>query len=150
LELWIASLLGIHSAEPEEPLAPRSLLVLATFAILCIIGAKMFLPLLPTILYKIRMLLEAFVYFVFCWDKRWKKPQDPGAIFGPHLSQGLPVQRKTVYFVRHGESAWNDTFNKGPHRSWQRFAIGFVPGLVRAIVMELYLFVSGKMDRYGR
>jgi hypothetical protein len=103
---------------------------------------------LPTLLYKIRMFIRGILYFVLCWDKSWKKPQDPGAIFGPHLSQGLPVERKTVYFVRHGESTWNDTFNKGHHRSTAAFVIGFIPGLVKATLYELYLLLSGKLDRY--
>jgi hypothetical protein len=103
---------------------------------------------LPTLLYKIRMFFRGILYFVLCWDKSWKKPQDPGAIFGPHLSQGLPVERKTVYFVRHGESTWNDTFNKGHHRSTAVFVIGFIPGLVKATLYELYLLLSGKLDRY--
>jgi hypothetical protein len=65
---------------------------------------------LPTLVYKIRMVFRTVLYFLFCWDHSWKKPQDPGAIFGPHLSQGMPVQRKTIYFCRHTESTWNDTF----------------------------------------
>jgi hypothetical protein len=103
---------------------------------------------LPTLLYKIRMFIRGILYFVLCWDKSWKKPQDPGAIFGPHLSQGLPVERKTVYFVRHGESTWNDTFNKGHHRSTAAFVLGFIPGLIKATLYELYLLLSGKLDRY--
>ena len=102
---------------------------------------------LPSLIYKIRLFLESFLYFFLCWDKSWKKPQDPGAIFGPHLSQGLPVERKTVYFVRHGESTWNDTFNKGKHRSALAFAIGFLPGLVKALLYEIYLLFAGKLDR---
>jgi len=102
---------------------------------------------LPTVLYKIRMTLRGVMYFLFCWDKSWKKPQDPGAIFGPHLSQGLPVERKTIYFVRHGESTWNDTFNKG-HRTTGVFLLGFIPGLIKALLYELYLLLSGKLDRY--
>lgn len=102
---------------------------------------------LPTLLYKIRMVFRAFAYFFLCWDKSWKKPQDPGAIFGPHLSQGLPVERKTVYFCRHTESTWNDTFNKGKHRSTLIFVLGFIPGLIKAVLYEIYLLLSGKLDR---
>jgi hypothetical protein len=75
------------------------------------------------------------------------RPLDPGAIFGPHLSQALPVDRKTIYFVRHGESTWNDTFNKGKHRSTAAFILGFVPGLVKAVLYEIYLLLVGKLDR---
>jgi len=116
---------------------------------LIILVAGMLLFNLPTLIYKIKMLIETVLYFVLCWDKSWKKPQDPGAIFGPHLSQGLPVDRKTVYFVRHGESTWNDTFNKGHHRSRAQFVIGFIPGLIKSALYELYLLLAGKLDRYA-
>lgn len=103
---------------------------------------------LPTLIYKIRMVFRTVLYFVLCWDKAWKKPQDPGSIFGPHLSQGLSVERKTIYFVRHGESTWNDTFNKGKHRSTAAFVIGFIPGLIKSVLYELYLLLSGKLDSW--
>ena len=103
---------------------------------------------LPTLVYKIRLVIRGILYFFLCWDFSWKKPQDPGAIFGPHLSQGLPVERKTVYFCRHTESTWNDTFNKGQHRSTALFVLGFIPGLVKAVLYEIYLILSGKLDRY--
>mmetsp|Transcript_10421 Transcript_10421/g.28809 ORF Transcript_10421/g.28809 Transcript_10421/m.28809 type:complete len:362 (-) Transcript_10421:180-1265(-) len=103
---------------------------------------------LPAFIYKIRMAIRGVLYFLLCWDKSWKKPQDPGSIFGPHLSQALPVQRKTVYFVRHGESTWNDTFNKGKHRSAAMFVIGFFPGLAKALIYEVYLLLTGKIDSW--
>lgn len=103
---------------------------------------------LPTLIYKIKLVIRGILYFIFCWDKSWKKPQDPGAIFGPHLSQGLHVDRKTIYFVRHGESTWNETFNKGSHRSTVVFIITFIPNLIKALLYEMYLLLSGKLDRY--
>jgi len=103
---------------------------------------------LPTLLYKVRMFIRGIIYFLFCWDKSFKKPTDPGAVFGPLLSQGKPIEKKTIYFVRHGESTWNDTFNKGKHRSKAVFLIGFIPGLIKSLLYELYLLLSGKLDRY--
>jgi hypothetical protein len=103
---------------------------------------------LPTVLYKIRLIINAVAYFFCCWDRSWVKPVDPGSVFGPHLSRGLPVQRKRIYFIRHGESTWNETFNKGAHRSLSVFAVGFIPGLIKAILYETYFFLTGKMDRY--
>lgn len=102
---------------------------------------------LPTLIYKIRMFFRGILYFFLCWDKSWVRPLDPGAIFGPHLSQALPVDRKTIYFVRHGESTWNDTFNKGKHRSTAVFILGFIPGLIKAVLYELFLLLTGKLDR---
>ena len=56
------------------------------------------------------------------------------------MEYGKPVSRNT-------ESTWNDTFNKGSHRSAAVFAIGFIPGLIKAFLFELYLILSGKLDR---
>ena len=102
---------------------------------------------LPTLVFKVGMFLRGLVYLVMCNDKSWKKTEDPNIVIGPLLKSGEKLERKTVYFVRHGESTWNDTFNKGSHRSAIVFAIGFVPGLVKAVLYELYLILSGKLDR---
>ena len=48
-----------------------------------------------------------------------------------------------LYLILHR----NDTFNKGKHRSKLRFAIGFVPGLVRALTYEFYMLLVGRLDR---
>lgn len=117
---------------------------------LLILTSGMLLFNLPTLLYKLKLSFQGILYLLFCHDKSWKKPQDPASIFAPVLSSGgKNVGRKTIYFVRHGESTWNDTFNKGNHRSAFVFAIGFIPGLIKAVLYELYLVLSGKMDRYG-
>jgi hypothetical protein len=105
---------------------------------------------LPTLLYKIRMFVQGIRYLLFCHDKSWKKPQDPEIIFGPILKnpeQSEHLQRKRVYFVRHAESTWNDTLNKGTHRSVLVFVLGFIPGLIKSLLYELYLLLSGKLDR---
>ena len=103
---------------------------------------------LPLLIYKTKLLLKSILYLLFCNDKTWTKPQDPGSIFGPLLSSGAKVDRKTIYFVRHGESTWNDTFNKGNHRSVFAFVVGFFPGLTKAVLYELYLVLSGKLDSW--
>lgn len=104
---------------------------------------------LPTLIYKIGMLVQGISYLVMCNDKSWKKPRDPKLIVGPILEAGEPTERKTIYFVRHGESTWNDTFNKGSHRSALAFAIGFIPGLLKAVLYETYIILSGKLDRWA-
>jgi broad specificity phosphatase PhoE len=53
------------------------------------------------------------------------------------------VETKTVIFVRHGESTWNDTFNKGD-RPKISFVLHFIPNLIYAACVEWYFFVSGK------
>ena len=39
-------------------------------------------------------------------------------------------------------------YSKGSHRSAAVFAIGFIPGLIKSVLFELYLILSGKLDRY--
>ena len=127
----------------------------AALILLC----AMFLFNLPTVIYKIGMAINAILYLLFCNDKKWDKPTDPDKIVSPllkkqkvgfrdHSGQQVHIDRKTIYFVRHGESTWNDTFNKGSHRSALAFVIGFIPGLIKAIVFEMYIHLSGKLDRY--
>jgi len=110
---------------------------------------------LPTLIYKIGMFLRGAMYLLLCNDKSWKKPQDPSIVVNPILEQENEstaydnvIERKTVYFVRHGESTWNDTFNKGSHRSQAAFVIGFIPGLIKSFLFESYLILSGKMDSW--
>lgn len=102
---------------------------------------------LPTLIYKLGMFYRGILYFVTCNDKSWKKPRDPQSVVGSLLEANEKIERKTIYFVRHGESTWNDTFNKGSHRSALAFAVGFVPGLIKALLYEIYIILSGKMDR---
>lgn len=103
---------------------------------------------LPTLIFKIGLFIRGVIYLVMCNDKSWKKPRDSKLVVGPILDAGGPVERKTIYFVRHGESTWNDTFNKGSHRSALVFAIGFVPGLIKAMLYETYIILSGKLDSW--
>lgn len=110
---------------------------------------------LPIVLYKVRLFINSVLYICFCYDKSYKPPlTDPSTYFNTattttnnNTTTSTPIQRKTIYFVRHGESTWNDTFNKGKHRSVIVFVLGFIPNLIKALLYELYLLLSGKMDR---
>eukprot|EP00538_Stauroneis_constricta_P011492 CAMPEP_0119557350 /NCGR_PEP_ID=MMETSP1352-20130426/9043_1 /TAXON_ID=265584 /ORGANISM="Stauroneis constricta, Strain CCMP1120" /LENGTH=367 /DNA_ID=CAMNT_0007604445 /DNA_START=140 /DNA_END=1246 /DNA_ORIENTATION=- len=103
---------------------------------------------LPTLIYKTRLYLRGVLYLLFCNDKKWKQVSDSAAVFRKLRQLEGNIERKTVYFVRHGESTWNDTFNKGSHRSALVFVIGFIPGLVKSFLYEAYLILSGKLDSW--
>jgi len=103
---------------------------------------------LPSVLYKARLTFRGIMYLMFCNDKSWKKPQDPASIIGPFIESGGKIEKKTIYFVRHGESTWNDTFNKGQHRSALQFALGFIPGLIKAVSYESWLVLTGRIDSW--
>lgn len=99
---------------------------------------------LPTLIYKLKLTILGVQYLLFCNDKSWKALEDPVICFTSSKS----VETKRVVFVRHGESTWNETFNKGSHRSLLVFVIGYVPNLIKSLLYECYLVVTGKMDSW--
>mmetsp|Transcript_2834 Transcript_2834/g.4450 ORF Transcript_2834/g.4450 Transcript_2834/m.4450 type:complete len:348 (-) Transcript_2834:264-1307(-) len=92
---------------------------------------------------KAKLTIQGIVYLIFCNDKKWKKPEDPGLV----LKSAEGVEKKTVIFVRHGESTWNDTFNKG-ERSVLVFVIFYLPNLLKALLYETYLCLTGQIDSW--
>jgi hypothetical protein len=84
-----------------------------------------------------------------CNDKKFKKPEDdPQSFFktvdicDKDAMEAAKVESKTIIFVRHGESTWNDTFNRGD-RSKPAFLVAFLPGVMKALCYEWYFFVMG-------
>jgi len=90
---------------------------------------------------KVKLIITTFQFLFLSKDKKWKKPEDPENFF----KDDEGVEKKTIIFVRHGESTWNDTFNKGD-RKLGKFLMGFVPGLIKSFATEWYFLVSGKSD----
>lgn len=92
---------------------------------------------------KIKLLYMTMIFLLFSKDKTWKQPlHDPaGAII---LSSSGVVKKRTkqIIFVRHGESLWNSTFNKGD-RNLGAFILGYVPFLIYSFSMEWYFFITG-------
>ena len=102
-------------------------------------------------IYKLKLTLQGIAYFFYCHDKKWPKQPDPEDIFQPIIAANdveSKVEKKTIIFIRHGESTWNDTFNKGSHRSAAEFAIAFIPGIIKSLLYEFYLLISGKIDSW--
>jgi len=102
---------------------------------------------------KVQLFINTVTYLALCNDKSWKKPQaDPASFFPENdnnssnsTSNDNNVQSKTIIFVRHGESTWNDTFNKGD-RGTAQFLKNFIPNLVSAAATEWYFWVSGQAN----
>ncbi len=89
---------------------------------------------------KLQLFYTTFLFLSSCKDKKWSKPKnDPGT----YATSSYKTESKTIIFIRHGESTWNDTFNKGD-RPKLTFLQNFVPNLVYALCMEWYMFVTGK------
>lgn len=108
------------------------LLLLVLFMYVWIMSTKedenVFVKLL---LNKIRLFIDSVCFMVLCNDSRGigpKKNPDPDLLLTRPLTN-----KKTVVFIRHGESDWNYVFNKGINLSV------FVR-LLRTLIEELLLF----------
>jgi hypothetical protein len=93
---------------------------------------------------KFELFLNTGRYLVFGNDKKWKAPKEDPASFFLEASTGK-VKTKTIIFIRHGESTWNDTFNKGD-RSTIPFIMNFIPNLFQAAFTEYYFWASGQAN----
>lgn len=91
---------------------------------------------------KLKLIFRAFQFLLLSKDKKWKKSEDDPASFFKDFDDAK-VEKKTVIFMRHGESTWNETFNKGDRKTGS-FVLGFLPGVVRSFAAEWYFLVSGK------
>lgn len=92
---------------------------------------------------KVQLFVNTAKHLALSKDKKWKKHEaDPASFFSDDDNDDS-VDTKTVIFLRHGESTWNDTFNQGD-RSTGKFLMGFLPNLLKAACTEWYFFVTGK------
>lgn len=99
---------------------------------------------------KLKLFYKTGQYLALCNDKKFKKPtDDPQSFFSKEDLEAskngskTKIEKKTIIFVRHGESTWNDTFNKGD-RSKVNFLISFFPNLIKALYYEWYFFVTAR------
>jgi len=95
----------------------------------------------PSTVLKFKQVVNTLAYMFFTNDKKYKKlPEVDMEDFKKH-------ERKTIIFVRHGESCWNDTFNAGERKKVD-FIKGFIPGLILAAGTEVYLGLTGRVDSW--
>jgi hypothetical protein len=93
---------------------------------------------------KVMLIVTTFQFLILSKDKKWKKsPDDPAAFFEGKSDD--EIDKKTVIFLRHGESTWNDTFNKGDRKTVD-FILNFVPNLFKSFGTEWYFLVTGQSD----
>ena len=90
--------------------------------------------LVERVVHKVTLFLLGVVHMLLSSDRRWAKAGlvDPDVLEREKVEDLASV---TLVFIRHGESAWNDIFNKG-------FGPSFVGRLARGIVMEIVHFAT--------
>ncbi len=93
-------------------------------------------------LQKLKLIAMTIQYLLFCHDKKWKQPEKyPLSYF----ENAADVKTKTVIFLRHGESTWNDTFNRGG-RPKLAFVKNFIPNLLYAASVEWYFYITAQVE----
>ena len=108
------------------------------FVVSCgaIIGALMYLWLLATSSGVLRSKLVgmpvAFVHLLLSRDNKWSKSSDPQTALLQSKKSPDISQRKRIYFIRHGESMWNEVFNRG-------LDVGIVWRFLSCVMQELNL-----------
>jgi hypothetical protein len=88
-------------------------------------------------LYNLQLYSKIFAYLFCSKDTKWPANPDTGSI--PESGQ----EERTVIFVRHGESTWNETFNPVGVRK-----LLFPFGVISALITESYLLLNGKRDSW--
>lgn len=86
---------------------------------------------------KAQLFVGAFLFRFFGKDMRWPPTADV-----EELLQTEVVERKRLILIRHGESTWNDVFNRSLN------PIKFIPRLVGALVTEFSYFFNGSPDSW--
>ena len=93
-------------------------------------------------IFKLRLLVQAAVFRFFGQDMKWPPTPDVATFIQAAASRRETPLRKRLILIRHGESTWNDTFNRSLN------PIKFIPRLIYALMMELSLFVTGQCDSW--
>eukprot|EP01126_Amoeba_proteus_P037401 TRINITY_DN3858_c0_g2_i12.p1 TRINITY_DN3858_c0_g2~~TRINITY_DN3858_c0_g2_i12.p1 ORF type:complete len:350 (+),score=60.23 TRINITY_DN3858_c0_g2_i12:61-1110(+) len=89
---------------------------------------------------KLKLYMKVLLLFIFTNNTTWKLDQipDPGLLD----IKKAGTERRTIYFIRHGESTWNETFNRSKN------PIFFIPRIIHAILHESYFFLTGQRDSW--
>ena len=74
----------------------------------------------------------AFMHLLLTRDNKWKKLADPQETFMIAIKSPESTKKKRVYFARHGESMWNEVFNRG-------FDFGIIWRFISSVVQEFHL-----------
>ena len=78
------------------------------------------------VIFKILVYMESIYFMILSKDTKGIGPsKNPD----PDMIKGKPTTYKRIIFIRHGESDWNDVFNKG-------FGPGFLIRLFGALLRE--------------
>ena len=94
---------------------------------------------MSAVIYRTKLYLGGLLYLLCSNDNKGIKSdvEDPGAAQVQEV-----IQRAKIIFVRHGESTWNETFNRSKN------PIYFIPRIIYSIYVDVSLLLVGKRDSW--
>ena len=94
---------------------------------------------LSAVIYRVKLYLGGLLYLLCSNDNKGIKSdvEDPGAADVLEV-----IQKARIVFVRHGESTWNETFNRSKN------PIFFIPRIIYSVYIDLWLLLVGKRDSW--
>ena len=130
VQSWLVVTWLAKSAAQPDSLSPDALRNTLIMVWLAACGAlTVAMAVLPS---KLWMLTQTWAHLLCSQDKRYKKPADPNTLSDFDAAE---TEERTVIFIRHGESTWNETFNKSK-LPWK-----FIPRLIKAVLTEVTLML---------
>ena len=112
-------------------------IMLAALALFCVAKVFVLQGVAANQVRKLHMLLLGISHLVLSRDKGWSKSKLPNP--AEVNVEGKPI---TFYFIRHGESEWNEVFNKGIPPGLNVHKLKIIPRLIIALARELALSVT--------
>lgn len=101
------------------------------------------------LLHKMAIFIAAAKFFVFSSERKYAKPGTPGNPDAEEVAKTTPSKTVHIIFIRHGESDWNEVFNRG-------FGPSFPIRLIKALFNEFRLltkidsvFVDSSLSKEG-
>jgi hypothetical protein len=88
-------------------------------------------PLAADLLHKVTVYAACAAFFCFSRERKYAKPGTPGNPDSDEL-KGKETASITIIFIRHGESDWNEIFNRGFGPS---FPVRVIKGLLRELML---------------
>jgi len=120
--------LGLFEEDPFGLLG-RLIALISAFFVIVLSPVQIQVTHLWQFVAKVKLFLYGIFYLFLSKDTQFQLPSDPGK------SRATATKVKRILFVRHGESVWNECFNRG-------FGASFIPTLLWALCREAMIAFS--------
>ncbi|KAJ9469150.1 hypothetical protein DIPPA_11638 [Diplonema papillatum] len=140
VELFLNDVFVMAKLQPELLVLHLAMLMVALYLV-----AQ--LPIFAGIAFKIRCYCAGFIHF---WACRESKVGNTDRTTRPaHLASETDVEEKEFIFIRHGESEWNEIFNRGKVFLLPRLLVGIVYEIMYLPFKDRSVFLDSCLGNTG-